>query len=232
MHRISIRGVKVYPFASVDELLALADRQKGVLVAINADKVIWATDRTRRIINDNIGYCDGAGAVTALRKRGAKDVIRIPGCELWLEMIDRWHATKTFYIIGASRNINDQTVRLLQSRYPDIRIVGHRDGYLRDQRERQALIDDVADKCPDVVFVAMGSPKQELLMADLAERHRAIYQGLGGSFDVFTGHQTRAPRWMQRLGIEFMYRLIIRPKRIKRDIHKMRFAWWLITDNF
>ena len=55
-----------------------------------------------------------------------------------------------------------------------------------------ALIDDIAEKRPDFVFVAMGSPKQEFLMADMLKRHKAVYQGLGGSFDVYTGRAKRA----------------------------------------
>lgn len=232
MDRIKIKGIEVYPFASVDELIEHASRNKGILVAVNADKVIWATDETRKIINDNIGYCDGAGAVLALKRRGAADVARIAGCDLWLEIIDRLHASHSFYLVGASKDIHDEVIAKLRSQYPDINIVGHRDGYIASPEERAALIDDVAAKRPDVVFVAMGSPKQELLMQDMMQRHRAIYQGLGGSFDVYSGHQSRAPQWWREHNLEFLYRLIIRPKRIKRDIYKVKYAWWLLTGQF
>lgn len=71
--------------------------------------------------------------------------------------------------------------------------MNYRNGYLKTPEERKALIEDIAEKKPDVVFVAMGSPKQELLMEEMLERHPAIYQGLGGSFDVYTGAVKRAP---------------------------------------
>lgn len=232
MQRISIRGIEVFPFASTDELIDYVDTNKGILVAVNADKVIWATDQTREIINNNIGYCDGGGAVIALHKRGAPQSVRIPGCDLWLDIIRRFHGKKSFYIIGARADIHDEVVKKLKCDFPDINIVGHRDGYIKSDSERQALIDDVAEKKPDIVFVAMGSPKQELLMSDMAERHKAIYQGLGGSFDVYSGHQSRAPQWWGKHNLEFLYRLLIRPKRIKHDIYKTKFAWWLLTNNF
>lgn len=226
---ISIRGINVYPFVSPDSLIDFIDKRKGILVAINADKVVWATDRTRDIINSNVGYCDGAGAVLALKRKGASGIARIPGCELWLHIIRKYYQTRTFYVIGARKDINLETVQKLRAEFPGIRILGHRDGYINTDDERRALIDDVAAKKPDIVFVAMGSPKQEILMADMMERHKAIYQGLGGSFDVYSGHQSRAPQWMGNMNMEFLYRLIIRPKRIKHDIHKLRFAWWVLS---
>ncbi len=232
MERISIRGVKVYPFASSDQLIDYVDEHKGILVAVNADKVVWATEKTREIINNNIGYCDGGGAVLALHKRGAKQAVRIPGCDLWLDIIRRFHDKKTFYIIGAREDIHNEVIDKLKSEFGDIRIIGHRNGYVKTDEERSALIDDVVAKKPDVVFVAMGSPKQELLMGDMMKRHKAIYQGLGGSFDVYSGHQSRAPQWWGDHNLEFLYRLIIRPKRIRHDIYKTKFAWWLLTNNF
>lgn len=80
MERVSLNGVKVYPFTSHEELLAFVSRHKGILVAINAEKILHATDQTRSIINRNIGYCDGFGAVMALKEKGHKEVIKIPCC--------------------------------------------------------------------------------------------------------------------------------------------------------
>lgn len=230
--RIDLRGVKVYPFADIDSLIGYADTRKGILVAINAEKIINANDLTREIINSNIAYCDGSGAVLAARQKGAADVIKIAGCELWLEIIKRHHAERTFYIIGASPEVNAATVAKLRSQFPGIRIVGNRDGYLKDDTERSALIDDVVSKSPDVVFVAMGSPKQEILMMDMLRRHKAVYQGLGGSFDVYTGKQKRAPKWWIDHNAEFAYRLIKQPRRIKRNIAFVKFAWWLMWHKF
>ena len=227
MDKVSLNGVEVYPFTSECELLHFIDVNKGILVAINAEKILHATEQTRAIINRNIGYCDGAGAQLALKQKGYKDACKIPGCELWLKIIANFYGSKTFYLIGGKQAVIDETVEKLKADFPGIKIVGYRNGYIKTDDEKSALIDDIAEKKPDVVFVAMGSPKQELLMEEIQRRHNAIFQGLGGSFDVYTGHVKRAPEWWVNHNLEFAYRLIREPKRIKRQIHLVKYAWWL-----
>lgn len=230
--RVNLRGVLVYPFDNVDALIDYADSQKGILVAVNAEKILNANDTTRPILNNNIAYLDGSGAVMAAHQKGATGAIKIAGCELWLHIVRRFYKTRTFYIIGAKPEVHETTITKLREEFPGIRIVGHRDGYLRDEADRAALIDDVADKAPDFVFVAMGSPKQEILMSDMLARHRAVYQGLGGSFDVYSGVVPRAPKWWIDHNIEFAYRLVRQPKRIKRNVKYVKYAWWLMLHRF
>lgn len=226
--RVDLNGVKVYPFASEKELLDYVDSCPGILVAINAEKILHATDQTRAIINRNIGYCDGSGAVMALKQKGYKEVRKIAGCELWLKIIQRFLTEKTFYLVGSKPQVIEETVAKLKMEYPEIRIVGYRDGYLKSEQERLDLIADIVAKKPGVVFVAMGSPKQELLMEEIQKHHKAIFQGLGGSFDVYTGHVERAPEWWVNHNLEFAYRLLKEPKRIKRQIYLLKYAWWLL----
>lgn len=229
MYKTSLNGVEIFPFNSEIELLHYVDKHKGILVAINAEKILHATDATREIINRNIGYCDGAGAQIALKQKGYKEACKVPGCELWLKIVDRFYREKKFYLIGSKQQVIEEAVKKLCYEYKTIRIVGYRNGYITTEEEKHRLIDDIVEKRPDVVFVAMGSPKQELLMEEIQQRHRAIFQGLGGSFDVYTGHVERAPKWWINHNLEFAYRLIKEPKRIKRQIHLIRYIWWLIT---
>lgn len=224
---VVVNGVRIYPFTSFEQLLDHVDQNKGILVAINAEKILHATDQTREIIDQNIGYCDGAGAVMVLHKKGYYDVTKIPGCVLWLRIIANTYKSKTFYLVGGKEDIIVETVQKLQQDYPGINIVGYRNGYIKTEEERTALLDDVAEKKPDVVFVAMGSPKQELLMMDMLKLNPAIYQGLGGSFDVYTGYVKRAPEWWQNHNLEWLYRLLNQPSRIKRQIYLVKF-WWLV----
>lgn len=197
-------------------------------MAINAEKILHANEQTRGIINRNIGYCDGSGAVLALKQKGFKDVQKIAGCELWLKIIRRFLSEKTFYLVRSKPQVIEETVAKLKVDFPGIRIVGYRDGYLKSEQERLDLIADIVAKKPDVVFVAMGSPKQELLMEEIQKQHKAIFQGLGGSFDVYTGHVERAPKWWVDHNLEFAYRLLKEPKRIKRQIYLVKYAWWLL----
>lgn len=223
-NRVTLNGVNVYPFKSFTELLEYVNGRKGILVAINAEKILNATSQTRDIINRNIGYCDGIGAVMALKKRGYKDVVKIPGCELWLKIITSlYEKGKSFYLVGSKQEIIETTVEKLQKEFPGVNIVNFRNGYIKTEEEKRLLIADIVKKKPDVIFVAMGSPKQELLMEEMFRQHAAIYQGLGGSFDVYTGNIKRAPKWWVEHNLEFAYRLIKQPLRIKRQIHLIRF---------
>lgn len=227
MKKVSINGIQVMPFTSDKQLLDYVMENKGILVAINAEKILHATPQTRDIINRNLGYCDGAGAVLALKKKGYSDVVKIAGCDLWLKIVQYYYKDRSFYLVGSKQSVIEETVEKLRKDYPGINIIGQHDGYLADEAIRQAVMDDIVAKRPDIVFVAMGSPKQEIFMEELQERHDAVYQGLGGSFDVYTGHVERAPAWWINHNLEFAYRLIKQPSRIKRQIHLLRFLWKL-----
>ena len=227
-NRISVNGLKIYPFTSTEELINFAEKEKAILVAVNSKKIKHANPEIRDIVNRNVGYVDGAGAQIALRHKGVRNVLKIPGCELWLKIIAALYKDgKRFYLVGSKQEVIEATVAKLKQEFAGIDIAGYRNGYIKTEEERKALIDDIAARRPDVVFVAMGSPKQELLMEEMSERHPAIYQGLGGSFDVYTDYVKRAPQWWVRHNLEFAYRLIKQPSRIKRQIHLVRF--WLLV---
>ena len=225
-NRVELNGVKVHPFTSPSDTLNYVSKHKGILVAINAEKILHATDQTRDIINRNIGYCDGYGAVMALKKKGYNNVAKIPGCELWLKIISMtYQQGKTFYFIGGKQEVIEETISRLKKDFSGIQIANYRNGYIKSEKEKEALIEDIVSKKPDIIFVAMGSPKQELLMEEISKKHPAIYQGLGGSFDVYTGNVKRAPKWWIDHNLEWAYRLIKEPVRIKRQIHLFKFLF-------
>lgn len=230
--RVELNGMKVFPFSSPKQLLEYVDSHKGILVAVNAEKVTKATDETRAIVNNNIGYADGAGVVVAMHKLGHPEAVRIAGCDLWLDIVKESYKEKSFYLIGGKQAVIDDTVRMLRQDFEGIQIVGYRNGYLKSDEERMAVIDDVVAKKPDVVFVAMGSPAQELLMSDMMKLHPAIYQGLGGSFDVYTGRVKRAPLWWQKHNVEFLYRFLKQPQRYKREYYRLKFLAWMLLGKF
>jgi UDP-N-acetyl-D-mannosaminouronate:lipid I N-acetyl-D-mannosaminouronosyltransferase len=203
---VEINNVKIYPFSSANELLDSIASEKKILVAINAGKIHHATDITRNIINNNIGYIDGIGALFAARKKGFRDAVKIPGCELWLEIIRKYHQNKSFYFIGGTQDIIEKTVEKLKQEFPAINIKNYRDGYFTDE-DKQLIIEDILAKKPDVIFVAMGSPKQEVLMQEFYSKYPAVYQGLGGSLDVYAGYKKRAPVWFIDHNLEGTYRV-------------------------
>lgn len=229
MEKFWLNGIAVFPFGSEGEIIDYADKHKGILIAVNAEKTINASARLRQIINDNIGYCDGMGAVKAAQKKGFEKATRIPGCELWLKIIAA-HQNASFYLIGTTDEIIAETVEKLRNEFPGINIVGYHNGFLKNDDEKSSLINDVAAKKPDFVFVAMGSPRQEYLMEELLQSHRAVYQGLGGSFDLYTGHFKRAPKFFQRINCEWLWRFVAQPARITRIGPYLRFAIRLYTN--
>ncbi len=225
MKKVTINGVDIYPFASKEELLKYIDGRKSMLIAINAGKINRATDETREIINSGIGYADGRGAKYALKKRGYPNVVIIPGCELWLSIIKEYYKSgKSFYFIGGKQDVIESTIEKLRKDFPGINIVGYRNGYI-SEGEEDLLIKDVVEKRPDFVFVAMGSPKQEFLMSKMQQSHEAVYQGLGGSFDIYVGNLKRAPKWLRDKGWEGPYRVItdFNKARFKRFINDLSF---------
>ena len=151
---------------------------------------------------------------------------------MWLDIIRKSYKEKTYYLIGGKQEVIDDTIQKLKQEFEGINILGYRNGYIKTDEEREALIKDVVEKKPDVVYVAMGSPKQEFLMADMMKVHPAIYHGLGGSFDVYTGRVKRAPLWWQKHNAEFLYRFLKQPQRYRREYYRLKFLAWMMTGKF
>jgi UDP-N-acetyl-D-mannosaminouronate:lipid I N-acetyl-D-mannosaminouronosyltransferase len=227
-----INGIKIYDFSSRKALIEYAFLSEKSLIAINAEKILHADTRMRELININIGFADGIGVVWALRRKGFKDAIKIPGCELWMDIVRSAYQNKTFYLVGGKQEVIDAAVSKLQYEFAGIQIVNYHNGYFGAEEEKCMLIDDLAKRKPDVVFVAMGSPNQELLIEQMQNRHTAVYQGLGGSFDVYTGYVKRAPDWWVRNNLEWAYRLVRQPSRIKRQLFLIKFLLYLLLKKF
>jgi UDP-N-acetyl-D-mannosaminouronate:lipid I N-acetyl-D-mannosaminouronosyltransferase len=196
--------------------------QQGLLIALNAEKVANADEELKSIVNQNIGYADGAGVVLALRRKGVHSA-RIAGSDLWLDLVRDATPGRSVYLVGSTRTVIEATVERLARTIPGVRIAGYRDGFLTDG-DAELLADDLRRTQPDLVLVAMGSPRQERLMATLRRAWPALYMGLGGSFDVFAGQKPRAPRWIQRSGLEWAYQFVRSPRRLRRLPAYVKFA--------
>ena len=221
MKQVQVNKIKIYPFKSKAELIDYVIDKHKILIATNAEKILKEDKKLQKIINNNIGYPDGVGAVMALKKKGYKSA-KIPGVELWHDIIERYHKTKSFYFIGASQEVIEITVSKLKTEFPEIDIKNYRNGFLKEDDIEKIKI-DLQEKKPDVVFVAMGTPKQEFLMEEFMSVYPALYQGLGGSFDVYSGKLKRAPKIFQKTGMEWFYRLLLQPTRIGRQLVYIKF---------
>lgn len=220
-----IRGYKIFAPQDRKELIESLANAKNVLVALNAEKLLKVDTRLKAIVNKNIGYPDGVGAVLALKRKGIS-AVKIPGVELWLDIVNRYHMEKSFYLVGSSQEVVTTTVNLLRQNFPKIDIKNYRNGYMSGE-DFDDLKKDIQKKQPSMIFVAMGTPRQEFLMEELMKAHPALYMGLGGSFDIYSGLKKRAPSSFRKLYLEWLYRLLKEPTRIKRQLALWKFLFLL-----
>lgn len=158
---------------------------------------------------------DGIGVVYSARILGTPIRERLPGIEFAADMLTCLNMRRgRLFLLGARPHVAEEAGQKLQAQYPDITLCGTHDGYFKDE---EALIREVADARPDLIFVCLGAPKQELWMTKWGPRTGArMAIGLGGALDVFSGHTVRAPESWRRLGLEWAYRLKSEPQRIGR----------------
>ncbi|WP_166841010.1 WecB/TagA/CpsF family glycosyltransferase [Rheinheimera pleomorphica] len=231
---VSVGPVQVSAFADMTQLLKFIVKDDGSVyagsaIAINPEKVLTAmrsADIADVIRAADIRYADGIGVVKVMRKRLNSKVQRIPGCELWQQLMLRAAQYQVpVFIVGAKPEVNLQTADKLRGQ--QVNLVGAVDGYFTDEA---ALIAQIKQSGARIVSVAMGSPKQELLIQRIRAQHpECFYMGVGGTYDVFTGNVKRAPALWCKLNLEWAYRLLSQPSRIGRQLGLLRYLWWYWT---
>jgi UDP-N-acetyl-D-mannosaminouronate:lipid I N-acetyl-D-mannosaminouronosyltransferase len=216
-----INDYKINAFENKKHFLNQIKNEKKILIAMNAEKILKDDEKLRKIVNENISYPDGIGAVMALKQKGL-NTIKIPGSEFWLDIIKEFQNEKSFYFIGSTQEVIENTIRKLKMEYPSINILGYQNGFINEEQKIE-LKEKLQNLKPDVVFVAQGSPRQEFLMDELIKVHPALYMGLGGSFDIYGGTKKRAPKIFLDLHLEWLYRLLKEPTRIGRQLNLVKF---------
>jgi N-acetylglucosaminyldiphosphoundecaprenol N-acetyl-beta-D-mannosaminyltransferase len=207
----------------------IKDNHPRTVIAINPEKVIAAQKDSKlmqRLHSAGLLIPDGIGVVIAARVLYRKTIERVPGAELMPAICDL-AAKKGFrvFLFGASPEVNDKAVDVLQRRYPGIQVAGNQHGYLAEA-DMPALVDRINSSQADVLFIALGSPKQELWMDRyLGQLNVKVCQGVGGTFDVLAGKVKRAPALFRRLNMEWLYRLLSNPRRLMRQKALPKFAY-------
>jgi N-acetylglucosaminyldiphosphoundecaprenol N-acetyl-beta-D-mannosaminyltransferase len=205
----------------------------GQLVTLNAEMTMTALalpDLGRVIRGADLVVPDGAGVVWALAMQG-KRVRRSPGIELAHDLLLR-AATNNWRValVGGSAEVMASLLRLLPQRHPGLQLVMALHGYqppeVWPELERQ-----LQELKPDLVLAALGVPRQETWIERLRAGQPGLWMGVGGSFDVWSGHKQRAPLWMGKLQIEWLYRLLQEPSRWRRMLALPRFAWAVLNEN-
>lgn len=223
-NKIEILGVKVDPW-TIEQTVKATDSliKQGKfahLIGVNADKVLQIRDdaEMREIVHRcEIVNADGASMVFAAKRLGLFLPERVAGIDL-MEALCLLAAHKGYnvYLLGAKAEIVSRTERILKERHPQLTIVGYRDGYFNED-DYPSVINEVLSTGPDIVFVGITSPKKERLIEQFRESGaHGVFVGVGGSFDVVSGAIPRAPMWMQRANLEWLFRMAQEPRRLIR----------------
>lgn len=177
---------------------------------------------------------DGIGLVLAAKILFGIEFGRIPGVEL-MQNICKLSAQKGYkiFIYGAKENVNKSAVEILKTRYPGIDIVGRANGYL-GKDEMSGLVKKINSSAAQILFLALGSPKQEKWFGTYGDRLESvrICQGIGGTLDTVTGNLRRAPKILRKLGLEWLYRTLTDPRKLKRAQLNLLFGVMVILKKF
>jgi N-acetylglucosaminyldiphosphoundecaprenol N-acetyl-beta-D-mannosaminyltransferase len=203
-------------------------------VVVNVDKIVklQADQQLREaILGCDLINADGQPIVWASRilQRPIKE--RVTGVDLFGSLVARC-AQRGYrpYLLGARQEVVARVVDVLNAEHPSLRIAGWRSGYWKPEEERN-VIEAIREARPEILFVAMSSPKKELFLNTWKQELRIPFvMGVGGTFDVIAGQVKRAPRWMQRWGLEWFFRLAQEPRRMWRrylveDMAFFRLVW-------
>ena len=222
MNKVNVLGVNFdnYSFEEFqNELISRINNHLSTfIVTANPEIVMLARDNKnfKNIINNEADYvtADGIGIVLAGKMQKTPIQERVTGYDLFTWLLDVANLRKLrVYLIGAKPEVIKAVEEKINLKYPQIELVGCEDGYFKDD------LNTVADriKKPDMVFAAICFPRQEELISILRrQKLPAVMMGVGGSFDVFSGQTKRAPEVFQRAHLEWFYRLVTEPTRIKR----------------
>lgn len=237
--RIEILGV---PVDCVDfaRALAVLEEQlsspgaRSAVIAVNPEKMVRAQKDPRLLASlcrAGLLIPDGIGVVIAARLLRLGRMQRVAGCELMPEICALAERRgEGVFLFGASPEVNARAAAVLRERFPRLHIAGCRDGYAREE-EMDSVVAAIEASSARVLFVALGSPRQELWMERYLPQLSGVRvcQGVGGTFDVLAGAVQRAPLAFIRLNLEWLYRLLAQPSRMLRQTALPRFAWQVLT---
>lgn len=214
----------------VDEMVS--GDQPRTIIAVNPEKVIKAQgnpDILESLHQGGLLIPDGIGIVFASRLLGLGRMSRVPGSEL-MPAICEYAEKKEYkvFLYGASEEVNAAAAYEIRRRFPTIQIAGRQHGYLQEAAMPD-LIANINSSGAQILFIALGSPRQELWMKRyLPQLNIKVCQGVGGTFDVLAGKVKRAPPFFRAIHLEWLYRLLAQPGRLLRQTALPLFAFQVI----
>ncbi|MFC1652870.1 WecB/TagA/CpsF family glycosyltransferase [Planctomycetota bacterium] len=237
--RVEVMGTPVtllqsYKQATEYVVECVEKRTKISCVAINPEKIQRAheDEKLREFVQSaDLCICDGVGAAVAMRILFGLKIPRITGVQLFMYLAAcAEERGLRIFLLGGTPESNDGAYEKLRSMHSQLHIAGRHHGYFTDD---EAVIDEINDSQPDMLFVALGSPRQETWISRYREQLNVSFcMGVGGSFDVLSGKAHLAPQMFRKTGTEWLYRLLCQPKRIRRQIVLPVFVLGLVWHYF
>lgn len=228
---VNILGVEFYPVTrasaerSLDWMLSRDDGRTRLVVTANPLMVMQAQrdpEFMEILERADLLVPDGVGILWAARKKGRPLPERVTGVDLTLYLLRRKPAPR-IYLLGGKPGVAEKAYLNIEKDFPGARVCGMHHGYF-GVPEEEGLADSIRAARPDAILVGMGSPRQEKFIW----RHRArlgakVAVGVGGVLDILAGASKRAPEIVQKVGLEWLYRLIREPKRLRADAKLLHF---------
>ena len=206
---------------AVNDVYGFFSARESKMVVTPNTEILQMFDRLpevrQAILQADYVVPDGAGVIKASRMLGAPLKEKVAGIELGLHLMKKCAGTGgSVYLLGAKPGVAEKAKERLLNEIPGLNVAGVHDGYFNESDE-QAIVEEINRLNVDMLLVCLGAPKQELWMAKHKKDLRVgAMLGLGGSLDVIAGNVRRAPRWMIRYSLEWLYRIAREPKRIGR----------------
>ena len=229
---IKILGVPVHPYTmkgAVEKILErVSQSKKTFVVTANAEIIMMgqSDDEYMEILNNAaLVLPDGAGTVWAGRKLGYEVPERVAGYDLFLNLMTEAAQKKLkVFFFGSAPGVAEEAKQKCEILYPGVSIVGCRDGYFKEE-DNLAIVEEINNSGADLLFVALGAPKQEKWLTKFQDILKpSLLMGIGGSFDVVAGKMERAPKWMQDASLEWLFRLYKQPSRLGRMLVLPKFV--------
>ncbi|NQN87568.1 WecB/TagA/CpsF family glycosyltransferase [Streptococcus suis] len=219
---IEILGVKIHPLTASQTLNAvegyILEKRPLHLMGVNADKInlCQSDSELMRIVNEcEITNADGASVVLAGKYLGLDIPERVAGIDLMQDLLKLCESKGySVYFFGAKQDVLEEMLKAFQETYPNLKISGARNGYFSDDDLGQ-IGEEIRRLQPEIVFVGITSPKKEYIVDHFLKNGiNSVYMGVGGSFDVLSGKIPRAPKWMQKSNLEWLFRVMNEPRRL------------------
>ena len=238
MSKVSILGVGIDNLSLqevVDRINALVEQRKPSLIVTANPEIIMRARQDRGFADclkaAEVITADGIGLIIAAKLLGTPLPERVTGIDLITKLFQEAQSRKyRFYFVGAKPGVAEKAALNIKEIFPYVEIVGVHHGYFQDD---SAIISDIMEKKPDILLAALGMGRQESWIRDRVNAVGVpVSIGVGGSFDVFAGEAKRAPHWMQRAGVEWLYRLIKQPSRFWRMLELPKFLIEVVLVRF